>query len=144
MKGEVLPDPAVINKFLFEVVGLPPFYARKAGPFTKELGKADAPDTTVHSSGRAMPGELTLETPMHHDIELVALDAWFLTCEYGVPSYKRAAVVTIMAANNIPRRVFMLTGLWITKKEVPELDRTSDDLAFVTWTCSYDDMQTIL
>lgn len=140
MKGEVQPGPVVLNKWKFEVDTLPPFYARKAGPFEKEIGKAEAPDTTNHSSGRAMAGELTFETPMHHDAEYAALEAWFTACEFGAPGYKKAVTVTALAADGQPRRIYELAGLWLTKRSVPELDRTSDDLGFVTWTASYDDV----
>jgi len=143
MKGDVQPNPTISNKYLIEIDGIPPFYSRKAGPFEKEVSAADAPDDTKHSGGRAMPGEATIETPIHHTPEFFALDSWFVACQFGAPGYKKAGAVHYCAANGAIIRSFELSGVWITKRALPEGDRTSDDLGFATWTLSFDDVNTI-
>lgn len=138
MKGEIRPIPAHLNKFRVEVAGLPPFYCKRIGPFRTELETADAPDRTRHLAGESSIVEFEFEAPLHHVEEHAALGAWFLQCQAGAPGAKRAGTIHYLSAVGIPISSQVAIGWILTARELPELDRESTDIAFVTYACSAD------
>ena len=140
MKGDIRPNPAIVNKFLLEIEGLPQVYARRAGGFETEVATAEAPDRTMHSAGERGSTEWELETPIHHTEEAAALEGWFLSCSLGAPGYKREGTIHLLTASGVPVRSWALTGIFIKKRAVPELNRTTDEIAFYTWTMNADDV----
>lgn len=140
MKGDIRPNPAILNKFLIELDGLIAFYARRAGAFESEVASAEAPDRTVHSAGEVGATEWEMETPIHHVEEAAALEAWFAQCAAGAPGYKRNGQIHALTASGVPVRTWSLSGVWVKKRSIPEMNRTTDEIAFYTWTMNADDV----
>lgn len=141
MKGVILPNPSTGNKFSIMVAGLPLLTATTMGKLEDELKKFDLPDNTTASGGESKPTELEFTIPLHHKLEMLAMEAWYAESHDPVlPSYKKEAVITYYTmAGDVPAAVYLASGVYPSKRGLPEQDMSKEgELGVCTWTLSID------
>lgn len=142
MKGEINPDHMPVNKFQFRVLGLIELTTTQISGIEEELNRVELPDQTAASGGTRPPGTFELKIPMHHDVEFVAMEAWYKEGQDPVsPTYKKPATLSHESLSGTRVRNFTLGGLWVMKRVLPDLDKGNEgEMADVTYTLSYDNI----
>jgi hypothetical protein len=146
LKGLIKGDHIALNKFELLIVGMPPILFTKVSGIDEELEVTDLPDRTRASGGNTLPIEFTAEMPMHHSVELAAMDVWFGLCQDPVsPTYKLVGTMVYKSISGQVMKSFILSGLFPKKRGTPEVDiENKGDMAKVTWTFSADDVTPLL
>ena len=142
MKGSVLPDHAPVNNFELIVVGLPRIFFTEIGSLEEELQVVQLPDRTQASGGNTLPGETTAKSMVHHDIERLGLESWFKEGQDPVsPLYKKTAILLLKRLSGQNAARYSLTGLFISKRVTPELDKNNEgEAGMIEWTLKWDDV----
>lgn len=146
LKGLIQPGHIPVNKYQLIFPGMPPLTVVKIGGLEEELEVAEMPDRTVHSNGQTKASEFTMELMMHHEIEQLAMEAWYAMSKDPVlPGYKKDGTLIHLSVSTtgVPS-VFALSGVFPKKRKLPDLDMGNDsDAAVVEWTMSVDDLAKI-
>ena len=142
MKQVIQPDHIPLNKFELIVPGLPSFVFTSLSGLEEELDKVDLPDRSVATGGRTKPVEFECMHPMHHDVEDLALEAWFQEGQDPIsPSYKKAATLTVTSLSGALSRAFTFPDLFIWKRQIPDFEMDNDgELAQKTWSFAASDV----
>jgi hypothetical protein len=142
MKGQILEGHIGVNHYEMKVLGLIPFTFTNISGLTSETTVVELPDRTQASGGEEMVGEFTAQMPAHHEAEVAALDIWLQEGRDPVlPTYKKAATIISKDIHGAAKLTHGASGLWISKKETPELSMENDgDMAIVTYTFKYDSL----
>lgn len=140
MKGAIRPNHIAVNKYTFLVLGLPPLTPTKISGIEEELEAVDLPDRTKASGGNTKAVEFTIMLPMHHTIEMAAMEAWFRESQDPVlPTYKKAATLLMLPIGPGIPRTRSLIGVFPTKRKDPDLEMKNEgEMAEVEWTISAD------
>lgn len=143
LKGTILPDHMAINSYELIVLGLPPLTFTKISGLEDETDKTKLPDRTVASGGNSQPVEFTADLPLHHTIEMAAMELWF--AESGarsgpvLPTYKKPATLIFRSISGLQLRSYALVGLWPFKQKLPDLAMDNQgDAAMCMWSFSAD------
>lgn len=140
-KGDVEAGSAVSNQFTLEVVGLPAIYFTRVGELTVELAVAEMADGTWQSTGRVKPGETEADQYVHHEVERVAMEAWFTACRTGAPGHKTTALLHLCGADGNPVVSYLLDGVINRGRKLPEHDKSGDGEGVrATWMLAFDDV----
>jgi len=141
LQGSVQPDHVPVNNFELVVQGLttPIFFVEVSG-IEYEVQAVDLPDRTKASGGNAVPQEWTAKTMLHHAVERAALEAWLLEGQDPVQaSYKKTATLIHKTLSGAQNGKYLLSGVWIMKKKLPDLNRADEGNAgMIEWTISSD------
>jgi hypothetical protein len=142
MKGEIQPDHIPVNKFQLRVVGLADLAPVTVSGIEEELNTADLPDRTRASGGQKNAGEFEIGIPVHHTVEMVAMELWFKEGQDPVtPTYKKPCTLVMTSISGQRSRNYTLVGVFVTKRALPDLDKANEgELAVAMWTLSYDDI----
>jgi hypothetical protein len=142
MKGKIKPDHMPLNKFELLVLGLPPLTFVTVSGIEDELQVVDLPDRTKASGGNRNPTEFTGSIPMHHTIEQAAMETWFAESQDPVsPTYKKVGTLIHKSSSGNTLRTFSLTGLFPSKRGLPDLDMANEgEQANVEWTFQADNV----
>jgi len=144
MKGAIQPDHMPLNEYELLVVGLltPLLTPVEVSGMEDELQTVDLPDRTKASGGNRNPTEIEITLPMHHTVEQMAMEAWFLESQDHVsPAYKQAETLFHMSISRTALRTYSMVGVFPTKRTLPDLEMGSEgEQANVTWTLSVDDL----
>lgn len=142
MKGIIKPDHMPVNKFSLKVVGLVDLTAITVSGIEDELQTVDLPDRTVASGGNRMAGEFDIAIPLHHTLEMAAMEVWFKEGQDPItPTYKKPCTLGMDSLSGASSRNYTLVGVFVKKRALPDLDKENDgDMAMATWTLSYDDI----
>ena len=110
------------------------------GDLEEELDFVDLPDRTSRTGGRTKQIEFEVVQPMHHDIEVAAMEAWYTECKDPVsPDHLKIWTYTRIDLGDNPRRVTVLDNCSVMKKVESESDLDNDgDMATITWTIKAD------
>lgn len=141
MKGSILPNHIPVNKYQFIVPGLPPLTPTTFSGIEEEIQTIDLPDRTKASGGNTASSEATMMIPMHHSIEIAAMEAWFREGQDPVtPTYKKPATLIMESVGLIgPTRAYDLIGVWVCKRKLPDLEMKNDgDMAEAEYTLYID------
>jgi hypothetical protein len=129
-----------VNKFQLTIapgVGSPLFTTISG--LEEELDTVDLPDRTSRSGGREKQLEFEVQQPMHHDLEVLAMEAWYRMCKMSLPLYLKLGTLVLFDEWGIPRRRYTLPNLWISKRSHSELDLDNDgEMSTITWTLKAD------
>lgn len=129
-----------VNKFKLTIspgVGSPLFTTISG--LEEELDTVDLPDRTSRSGGREKQIEFEVQQPMHHDLEVVAMEVWYRMCKASLPLYLKLGVLILFDEWGIPRKKYTLPNLWISKRSHSELDLDNDgEMSTITWTLKAD------
>lgn len=141
MKGSIQPNHIPVNKFEVLVVGLPPLTVTNSSGLEEELQVVELPDNTKVSGGRTGPSEFTITIPLHHTIEVAAMELWFRESQDPVtPTYKKAGSL-IMTSIGLagPTRIYNMIGMFPMKRKLSEGEMKNDgDMATVEWSMCVD------
>lgn len=143
IKNVIQENRIQMNKFSFQAQpGVGAITLVSIGELAKELDKADLPDRTSRSGGRVKQATTELVQPAHHDLEVLAMDAWFAECQDPVtPTHLKIVTIVKFDQAGLPRRVLTLTNCWLSNKVESEMDLDNDgDQATITWTLEYDNI----
>jgi hypothetical protein len=140
MKGKIKNDHAPKNNWEMKVLGMPDLTITTQGNIEEELKTVELPDNTVASGGDTKPGEFQFSVPMHHKIEQVALELWYLEGQGPVsPTYKKPAVMTYKTIGDKIAAMYALEGCFLKKRGLPGTEMGDNGEMLVSeWTCSFD------
>lgn len=140
IKATLQEDHIPVNKFQLLIGGLVAFTFTKLSGITEEVDVVELPDRTKASGGNTKSGEFTAESPMHHAAEMTALEIWYIEGQDPiVATYKKAATLVMTSGTGRKSRSYSVTGLWISKRKLPDLEYSNEgDMAVVEWTFQYD------
>lgn len=134
------PNRVQVNKYKLLIqpgVGTP-LFTRISG-LEEELDAVDLPDRTSRSGGREKPIEFEVDQPMHHDLEVLAMEAWYRMCRHTLPLYLKLGVLMVFDEWGIPRRRYTMPNLWISKRATSDLELDNDgEMGILTWTLKAD------
>jgi hypothetical protein len=142
MKGDILPDHMPISKYQLLFLGLPSLTATEVSGIEEELDTTELPDKTTASGGKTKPTEFTFKHPMHHTIEQVAMEAWYLLCKDPVsPLYKKEGTLIHYSNSGNVLRTYSIVGAYPSKRSTPDLDMGNEgEMAAVEWTIKVDEL----
>lgn len=141
MKGSIAPNHIPVNKYQFLIVGLPPLTPIEVSGIEEELQTIDLPDRTKASGGNTSASEVTIKIPLHHTVEIAAMEAWFRAGQDPVlPNYKKSGSLLLESVSLTgPTRSYNLSGVFVTKRALPDLEQANDgDMAAAEFTLSID------
>lgn len=123
IRGSIKEDHIPLNKFKLKVTGLPNLTFTKIGGLEEELETVTLPDRTTATGGNTKAIEFDAELPLHHTVEVAAIEAWWKECRDPVsPTYKKAGTLIQESGSGQIRRTWALTGLYPKKRATPDLD----------------------
>lgn len=141
MKGSIKPNHIPVNKFKLLMVGLPEITCTSFSSLEEELQTVDLPDRTRASGGNTNPSEVDIMVPLHHTVEIAAMEAWMKESQDPVtPTYKKAGALVLESVGLLgPTRTYNLVGVFPTKRALPDLEMENEgEMAQVTFTLSID------
>jgi len=139
-KGQIQPNHLPVSKFDMLITGIPiPLHFVTLSGIEEETDMVELPDRTRASGGRTKPVEFTASIPLHHTAEFLALEELALEAVTGVATYKRPASLLIHKLDGGVPRSFLLEGLWVQRRRLPDLDANNDgEMATVEYTFQAD------
>jgi len=141
MKGSIQPGHIPVNKYQLLFVGLPQITAITVSGIEEELQTIDLPDRTKASGGNTGSSECTIAVPLHHTVEIAAMEAWFRESQDPVtPTYKKSGSLLMGSVSLTgPTRTVQLINVFPTKRKYPDLEMEDEGkMATVEWTLSID------
>lgn len=142
MKGAISPDHIANNKYEFLVGGLVPITAVEIGDLKEELKTVDLPDRTRASGGQRDPVSFDLMVPAHHDLEILAMEAWYKEGQDPVlPTYKKPCTLVMPRISGAGGRTYTLIGVFVTGRGIPGMKMGDDgDMQVITYPMSADNI----
>jgi len=142
LKGKIEENHIPKNNFELIVVGLPPILFTEVGGITEELDTVDLPDRTVASGGNTKATELTVMQPSHHDVEVLAMEAWYKEAQDPVtPTYKKVGILTKKDIGGNIVRSYTLQGAFPKSRALQDLSLENEgEMDTIEWTLSVDDI----
>jgi hypothetical protein len=140
IKNVVQPNRVQVNKYqLIVQPGVGSVLLVSIGGLEEELDKVDLPDRTSRSGGREKQGETEIVQPMHHDLEVLAVETWYRMCKNTLPLYLKLGILMIFDEWGSPRKRYTLPNCWLSKRKHADLELDNDgEMATITWTMNYD------
>lgn len=140
-KFVIEPDHIPINNYRFSVLGLPPITYTSIGALEKELDSVNLPDGTQASTGRTKPGETEVAVPMHHALQVAAMDAWYVEGQDPIsPTYKKTGTMVYFSGTHLRQMVKTLIGVFCYKEGTPDVEMGDDgEMAVMKYTLKWDD-----
>lgn len=142
MKGTIKKNHIPASEFKLLVIGMPEITLVTVSGIEEELETVDLPDRTTASGGHTKPVEFTITQPMHHLVELAAMEAWFRESQDPVsPTYKKNATLVMTSIGGDVSKTYSLMGLYPSKQKLPDLDMANEgEMNVVEWTMKADDI----
>lgn len=126
LKGKIQENHIPLNKFELIVAGMPQITLVTTGDIEESVPAIDMPDRTRRSGGQTGPVSFTGTIPMHHDVQVAALELWYKQCQDPVQDgYLKAGSLMWYRSNGDPRP-FELINLWISARTIPGGDMKND------------------
>lgn len=136
IKGVILPDKLQVNKFQLTIAGFPPVLFTAVAGIEEELDNVELPDRTPATGGRKKSIEFDVTQPLHHKLEVAAMELWYRECQDPVsPLHRKTGVLMVMSETGLGRAAYSVVGAILTKRKLPDLDLDNDgEMATVVWT----------
>lgn len=142
LQGTLLSNHVPVNNFTLTVNGTGggTYFFTEISGIETEVQAVDLPDRTKASGGNILPQEFTAKAPLHHATERAKLEGWFKEGQCPVVSgYKKTATLIHKALDGSVQGKYTISGLWIMKRKLPDLDKTNDgEIAQIEWSFSSD------
>lgn len=140
-KFVIEPDHIPINNYRLSTVGLPPITYVSVGAFEKELDSVELPDRTQASTGRTKPGETEVSVPMHHAVQVAAMNVWYIEGQDPIsPGYKKTGTMVYYSGTLLRQMVITIIGLFVQKEGTPDVEMNDDgEMAVMKYTMKWDD-----
>ena len=132
-----------VNKYLLDLQpGVGSVLLTAISGLEEELDSVELPDRTTRSGGRKKPVEFEVTQPMHHDLEVAKMEAWYIQCQDPVsPLHLKVGSLIQFDQQGLPRRKFTLLNVWNRKRVHSDLELENDgDMATITWTLQADEI----
>lgn len=126
LKGKIQDNHIPLNKFELVVAGLPTLVLVTTDDIEEMLNVVEMPDRTFRSGGQTGPVEFTGTIPMHHDVQVAALEAWYKQGQDPVQDGYLKAGSMVFYRNDGTPRPFELVNLWVAGRTVPGGDMAND------------------
>lgn len=143
MKGAIQEGHIPVNNFVLLVLGMVPFTLTKLSGIEKELEVVDLPDRTKASGGQTKAGTFTMMLPLHHTLEVAAMQKWFKDSQDPVqPGYRKTATLTMspVVLNEVGKS-YTILGLFPVKEKLPDLEMKNEgEMAEVEYTMAWTDI----
>jgi len=142
LKGVLLEDHIPLSNYELAIAGIVPIIFTSVGAIELELDTVDLPDRTKASGGRTKPGEIEVKVPLHHVVEIAAMDTWLEEGQDPVlPTYKKVGTLSGLSLSGLITQTFTMIGLFNRKKMTPEFVMENDgELSENTYSLSWDDI----
>lgn len=143
MKGRIRPDHIPVNKYDLRVVGLPPLTLVECDGIEDALETVNLPDRTVATGGQRGTIEWSMMVPMHHTVEVAALEGWYKEGQDPVsPSYKKAGTLVHNSLTGITVRAFQISGMFVAGRVLPDLEMENEgEMATIEYKMKADDIK---
>jgi hypothetical protein len=143
IKGVIKENRVQTNKFTALIqpgVGQVLFTAMSG--LEEELDAVELPDRTMRSGGRKKTIEFDATQPMHHDIEVLSMEAWYRECQDPVsPLHLKIMTLILWDQQGLPRRRVTLFNVWVKKRVHSDLELEGDgEMGTITWTLQADEL----
>lgn len=140
LKGLIDPDHIPVNKYELNVVGMPTIVFTSVSGLETEVAAIDLPDRTKATGGQPTAAELTVRVPMHHQVQILAMDVWFGEAQDPVTiTYKKAGTLVHQSGSGAIAKTYSLIGIWCSKRKLPDLAFDDDGaMAEVEYTLCVD------
>jgi len=141
LKGKIQDNHIPLNKFELLVTGLPAITLVTTDDIEEALTVVTMPDRTKRSGGQTDPVEFTGKVPMHHDVEVAALEIWYKMGQDPIQSgYRKAGSLVFYRGDDTPRP-FEFINLWISGRTIPGGDMANDgETAMLTYKFQADEV----
>lgn len=142
IKGVIKPDHIQVNKYQLTVVGMPPLLFTAISSIEDELDQVELPDRTTQTGGRTKPGSFDVTQPMHHTVEVAAMEGWFESCKDPVsPLHQKVGTLISFSQSNLIVVSYMLQGLYPQKRALPDFELENDgEMGSLVWTMHYNEV----
>lgn len=145
LKGKIQENHSPVNSYQLSVTGLPTLFLTKVTGIEEELEVIELPDRTQASGGQTKPFEFVISQPMHHEIEVAAVEAWYADSKGPVaPGYKKPAILTHSRISGEDAERYSISGCFPNKRKLPDLESANEgDMAVIEWTIKADKIEPI-
>lgn len=145
MKGKILANHVPKNNYDLQVIGLPEIVFTEIGDIEETLDVVDLPDRTRASGGTKQAGDFSVIVPSHHDVDIAAMEAWFLEAQGNVsPTYKKAGIYTKKGLDGSNIRQYSLIGLFCSARTLTTVNLENEgEMDAVEYTLNFDDIKPI-
>jgi len=144
LQGKINENHIPNNSFELVVTGLPVLTLTKIDDIEESLEVVTMPDRTKRSGGQTTPVEFTGAVPMHHDVEVAALEAWYKSGQSPVQAGYRKAGTLVYYRNDGTARPFSFTNLFVSGRNVAGADMENEgEMSIITYTFQADDIMPI-
>lgn len=126
LKGKIQENHIPLNKFDLIVSGMIPITLVTTDNIEEKLAVVDLPDRTKRSGGQTGAIEFTGKIPLHHDVQVAALEAWYDMGKDPVQAGYLKSASLMWYRNNGDPRPFELVNLWISGRTIPGGDMKND------------------
>jgi hypothetical protein len=127
LRGSIQEDHIPSNKYKLIIVGLPDITFTEISELEQEVGVVELPDRTRASDGATKPTEITVKVPLHHTLEIAAMEAWYIEGQDPkTPTYKKVGTLIQTSGTGARIRSNSLVGVWISKKKGSALSMESE------------------
>jgi hypothetical protein len=141
LKGKIKENHIPLNKFELIIAGLVQITLTTTDDIEAALAVVEMPDKTKRSGGQTGAVEFTGTIPMHHDVEIAALELWFKQGQDPVQSGYLKAGSLVFYRNDGTPRPFEFVNLWISSRKIPGGDMKSDgEAAMLTYKFQADEV----
>jgi hypothetical protein len=140
LKATLQPDHIPVNKYTLLIVGLPPITFTEVSGIEHEIDAVDLPDRTRASGGNTQPSEFTVKVPIHHAVQLAAMEIWFQENQDPItPTAKKIATLIMTSGTGFISKSWSMTGLWPSKRKLPDLAMENEgEMAVAEYTMNAD------
>tara|TARA_Y100000004_G_scaffold185525_1_gene235835 strand:- start:546 stop:989 length:444 start_codon:yes stop_codon:yes gene_type:complete len=140
IKAVLNPDHIPTNKYQMIIVGMPSITFTNISGLELEVDMVDLPDRTRATGGNPKAVEFTATMPMHHAVELAAMEIWFEEAQDPVSlTYKKAGTLIMTSGSGDIVKTYSMIGIFCSKRKLPDLSFESEgDMAEVEWTFQVD------
>lgn len=145
LKGKILENHIPLNTFELAVTGMPQLTLTKSDNIEESVAVIELPDRTRASGGQSSSVSFSGEVPMHHQVQVGALDLWFNQSKSPIDrGYRKSGSIMFFALNGTPR-IYELLNLWVSKRTIPGGDMANDgEMAVVTYQFEADEVVPVI
>lgn len=140
MKGQVQPNIISVNRYTLSILGILDLTPVTITGIADVLESVDLPDRTRASGGQRKATEFMMGIPAHHELEQLAMEAWFIEGQDPIsPTYKKTCTLEMTAISGSGSRTYSLVGVFAIERLTPALDlKNAGDMAIIDWKMSVD------
>lgn len=144
MKGVIDDNHIPLNKAEMYVIGTisPSFTIVQVSGLEEEVETRDLGNKTKASLGRTGPVEFEISIPMHHTLEVAAMELWYKETQDPVtPTYKKPCTFVFNSVDGSIGKTYSLAGVFPAKRKTPIFAMENvGGMATLTWEMKADDM----